>query len=114
MATAEPALDCLTCGACCAPRANWRVYVEVTERDRERLPARYALRVVNGELATQRRRNGVRCVALRGTLGESVRCDMHEQRPDACRTFQVGSQHCLDARKEVLGLTVSPGDRAQS
>jgi Fe-S-cluster containining protein len=96
-------LDCLRCGACCAPRANWRVYVEVTDEDFSRLPPKYALRVVDGELQTARRRNGVRCVALKGTLGESVCCDMHEARPNACRAFAVGSQNCLDARREVLG-----------
>lgn len=100
----QPAeVDCLTCGACCAPRERWRVYVEINDRDLARMPPKYGLRVVAGELATVRRRNGVRCVALRGTLGEAVHCDMHERRPDACRAFEAGSEPCLEARREVLG-----------
>jgi Fe-S-cluster containining protein len=79
------------------------VYVEVTEQDLERLPAKYALKVVDGELATVRRKQGVRCVALKGVLGETVYCDMHEQRPSACRAFEAGSGPCLDARKQILG-----------
>jgi hypothetical protein len=100
-------LDCLRCGACCAPRARFRTYVEVTDSDLLRLPPRYALRVFDGELATARRKNGVRCVALTGTLGQQVRCDMHEQRPSACRAFEVGSEPCLEARKEILGWSAA-------
>lgn len=102
MAT-EP-LDCLSCGACCAPSENWRTYVEVTKVEHARLPGKYALCVIDGELRTHRRKGGVRCVALKGTLGESVRCDVHSLRPSACRKFRVGSPGCLQAREEVLGL----------
>jgi Fe-S-cluster containining protein len=95
--------DCLSCGACCAPRANWRVYVAVDDAERQRLPEKYALRVLNGELRTHPRRDGVRCVALVGTLGISVRCDIHPVRPAVCRAFAAGGRECREARAEVLG-----------
>ena len=100
--------DCLTCGACCAPRERLPEYVEVSESDIARLPERYRLRVVDGALATVRRRGGVRCVALEGDLGLAVRCRIHPERPDACRRFERGSAECHSARSEVLDRPLRP------
>ncbi len=95
--------DCLTCGACCAPPTDWRAYVEVTGLDAMRLSRQYRARVVDGELATVPRDGGIRCVALRGTLGRRVSCRIHARRPDACRRFERGSPECHEARRDVLG-----------
>lgn len=98
-------LDCRTCGACCAPREpSWPRYVEVTGLDLMRLPARWQAHVANGELATVPDGTGVRCVALRGTIGRRVLCRVHPRRPDACRRFERGSPGCHEARLEVLGI----------
>lgn len=122
-------LECTRCGACCAPRETWTTYVHVTVEERQRLPRRFALRVIEDELATLpdfeastsdlhntphpqtrgsdtpfRRGPGVRCVALRGELGRDVGCEIHADRPAVCRRFRVGSRACLEARAEVLGL----------
>jgi Fe-S-cluster containining protein len=109
MSPAAP--DCLTCGACCAPREPWPAYVEVTRLDRERFSTRYRARVIDGELATVPDVGGVRCVALRGAVGGRVACRIHPRRPDACRRFERGSPECHEAREEVLGVT--PPGRAR-
>lgn len=122
-------LEFTRCGACCAPRESWATYVHVTLEERQRLPRRFALRVIDDELATVadlgetaadslnaphpqigephppfRRRAGVRCIALKGELGRDVGCEIHADRPEVCRRFRVGSRACLAARAEVLGL----------
>ncbi len=96
-------LDCLTCGACCTPAEDWPTYVYVSPNDLERFSPRYRLRVVAEELVTVPRPGGIRCVALRGTVGVRVSCRIHPRRPDACRDFSRGSPWCLDARREILG-----------
>lgn len=90
--------DCLSCGACCAPPKRWKSFVEVTSSDADRLPTQFRLKVIKGELATRSRPGGCRCIALTGTIGQSVRCAIHEQRPDTCRRFVRGSGACLKAR----------------
>jgi hypothetical protein len=46
-----------------------------------------------------------RCVALRGTIGQSVSCTIYEFRPSACREFAPlaavgrGDEACNDARR---------------
>lgn len=42
-----------------------------------------------------------RCVALRGEVGVSVACSVYNDRPDACRKFEVGSELCNEARRKV-------------
>lgn len=68
------------------------------------LPERFRLQVVDGELATRDRPGGVRCVALSGELGVSVRCDVHAVRPSVCQRFVAGSRPCHDARADVLRI----------
>lgn len=41
---------------------------------------------------------GPRCVALAGTVGESVCCTIYEQRPGACRNVLPGDEKCERAR----------------
>jgi Fe-S-cluster containining protein len=56
-----------------------------------------------------------RCVALEGSVGESVRCTIYEQRPSPCRDFAPeadagrGDARCGDARRlqGLLPLTGS-------
>ncbi len=101
-------LDCLRCGACCAPAEDWPAYVEVTRIDAMRLPAEMQGQVQDGELMTVRRPGGIRCVALEGELGVCVSCRIHPLRPDACRRFEQGSDECHAARLEILGIVAEP------
>lgn len=41
----------------------------------------------------------MRCCALRGKT--KFKCTIYENRPAACRDFEVGSEECLAARKEM-------------
>ena len=41
-----------------------------------------------------------RCAALRGALGQRVRCAIYHLRPKACRTVQPGDGDCVRARNE--------------
>jgi hypothetical protein len=95
-------LDCLACGACC--RGS---YVVVGERDFERYreggrpelasedfirrgeDGRLVLRLVNEQ-----------CPQLQPDNA----CTIYDLRPESCRAFLMGSEACLAAREETLGL----------
>lgn len=110
----EPAVDCLTCGACCREAYH---AVAVTPRDpvRKRAPAYVVDRGTEHEGDRYEvRRAGDRCAALAG--GERVdtadgprrapyHCVIYDDRPRTCRLFAAGSGHCLTARRRV-GLTL--------
>ena len=108
-ATREITLDCLECGACC-----YSNQVELDEQDVERFH-----RGGRPELASMpyaRRKNGklvLRLAADRGCLqlGVDNRCSIYAMRPEMCRSFPVGSECCLSARAEDLGIYdgASPG-----
>ena len=110
----EPALDCLTCGACCREAYH---AVAVTPRDpvRRRAPDYVVDRgpACEGD-RYEVRRSGDRCAALAG--GEEVAtadgprrapflCVIYDDRPRTCRYFTLGSGHCLTARRRV-GLSL--------
>ncbi len=78
-------LDCRECGACC--RNN---DVVLTKRDHQRMGKRIVLRLLkNGDCSE---------------LGAGNTCRIYDKRPDACRYFPVGSECCLFAREEELGI----------
>jgi Fe-S-cluster containining protein len=97
--------DCVKCGACCVKHFNIPVLANEVNLIDERLkkylivspvqPGGYSLRQV-GESR--------KCIALEGTLGESVNCSVYEFRPPVCRRFQPGSDLCKKARLEVLNI----------
>jgi len=91
-------LDCRACAACC--REAYQV-VELDERDP--FVARHAALVerVDGRLVL-RRADG-RCPPLEGD--GPYRCALYEDRPETCREFERGGEHCLTARRRV-GLSV--------
>lgn len=81
---------CQDCGACCAcfrvsfywseadPDLGGTVPVEMTQKLD---PFRSCMRGTD--------QPNPRCVALEGTIGESVNCTIYEQRPSPCREFGV-------------------------
>jgi Fe-S-cluster containining protein len=89
---------CTTCGACCAA---YRVQFSVYELDEAGGTVPVSLtEPVNG--ATSRMRGTgevpIRCVALTGSVGESVGCSIYLQRPAPCRELTEGSYACDKAR----------------
>lgn len=89
---------CQSCGACCAA---YRVQFSVYELDDAggTVPAAMT-EPVNG--ATSRMRGTgevpIRCVALTGTVGQSVGCSIYLQRAAPCRELIEGSYACNKAR----------------
>ena len=81
-------MPCQQCGACCA---TFRVTFHRSERNDE--PAGFVPAGMAGEeTASLCRMEGTdryppRCVALRGQIGEAVRCVIYEYRPSPCRDF---------------------------
>ncbi len=101
----EVALDCQTCGACCREAYH---SVEVARRDPvvKKQPSYIVDRVTYLEVL----REGDRCAALGGGApdGESTTayaCAIYDDRPQTCRDFTLGSNHCLTARRRV-GLSL--------
>ncbi|WP_441291940.1 YkgJ family cysteine cluster protein [Sorangium sp. KYC3313] len=99
----EVALDCLSCGACCHD-AN--VLLDEVDLARFRGAGRgdltgraYVRRARDGKITLRFAASG-RCQHL----CEDLRCAIYEIRPDNCRAFVVGSEACLSAREETLGL----------
>jgi len=101
----EPALDCQECGACC--RA---AYHSVTVSRRDPAVVAHPDLVVDRGDYLEIRREGDRCAALadgswNGDRFAPYRCTIYDQRPEPCREFARGGEHCLTARRRV-GLSV--------
>lgn len=96
-------LDCLDCAACCH-ESN----VVLGEADLERFRAggrpdllgrAYLKRARDGRITLRFAASG-RCQHL----GLDRKCQVYTIRPDNCRAFVVGSEACLAAREDTLGL----------
>ena len=100
--TRELELDCLDCGACCKDNR-----VELDDADVARFE-----RAGRGELARPpyaKREDGSVILVLRKDrrckhLAEDNKCGIYAIRPDACSTFPAGSECCLSAREEEMGI----------
>lgn len=95
---------CLACGACCAALRVSFHHAELASQGGA---------VPDGMTAADGPRScrmlgtdqaPPRCVALRGSVGETVRCSIYAERPGPCRDFQphglygVPNPGCNDAR----------------
>jgi hypothetical protein len=109
--TRDIELDCLACAACCKDNC-----VELDDADIARFEG-----AGRGDLAKPpyaRRENGSIVLVLRRDrrckqLADDNRCGIYEIRPSACSTFPRGSECCLSAREEELGIVdgaASPHD----
>jgi hypothetical protein len=102
-ATRTIRLDCLECAACCheanvvldeADFERWR------EADRRDLLGRaYIKRARDGKVTLRFAASG-KCQHL----GRDKKCRIYPIRPDNCGAFVVGSEACLAAREDTLGL----------
>jgi Fe-S-cluster containining protein len=107
-ATTALELDCRSCGACCGPDRDVATYVDVWSKDIARLSPRWRRENVyandegtQGSIRTKYDPAGKTvCVALRGTVGAQVSCEIYERRPDVCSSFRAGGRECLVARRE--------------
>lgn len=99
-------MACQACGACCG---TFRVAFHESELDDQPggfVPAGLTETIAHGAVCM--RGTGaapVRCVALRGTIGEAVACAIYDMRPSPCRDFAPlaavgrGDEACNDARR---------------
>lgn len=81
---------CLSCGACCA---HFRVsfhWLETNVAPDGLTPVEFTV-PVTGHRVAMRGTEGrsPRCIALDGTIGDSVSCSIYEQRASPCRSFQA-------------------------
>lgn len=100
---------CLTCGACCA---KYRVLFHWSERldDSLRVPSDLTVRIsphLDAMKGTEL--PDPRCVALKGTIGESVACTIYDRRPSSCRVFAASFENGVredrcDAARVSKGL----------
>ncbi len=95
-------LDCLACAACCRDNC-----VQLEDVDIARFES-----AGRGDLTRPpyaRRDDGTLVLVLQRDrrckhLGGDNRCGIYEIRPDACSTFPPGSECCLSAREEEIGV----------
>ena len=96
-----PVPDCLTCGACCG--AMLCVSVSPTDETDAEHYWNITTNGERGEITVDRylRRSGetLACANLGGTIGESVACQIYEQRPQMCHVFEAGSDKCHAIRR---------------
>ena len=94
--------DCVRCGACCCNTPENRAegfidYVEIDARapllQRPELARRHVVYNEDGVPHLRVHPDG-RCLALRGRLGQQVRCTIYSDRPHACRKVEAGSALC--------------------
>lgn len=104
---------CMTCGACCA---YFRVWFQSFEKNPEsfNVPENLTIKLQNNASAMKgTNKKDPRCIALIGTIGESVACSIYEHRPSCCRNFVASFENgrvnvrCDEARisKGLLPLT---------
>lgn len=100
-------MDCQTCGACCAaPSPSEGPFVlPISKAEARQLPTRMVARIAPLEVgkrvfthSLRRHPELNRCNALKGIVGLDCRCEVYPQRPEICRVFPAGSEHCLAAR----------------
>lgn len=112
----EAPVDCHACGACCR-----EAYHSVTVSVRDPVVWRQPDLIMRQGHRFEIRRDGDRCAALiveQGpapaqaaaaagasaaplATGRRFACSIYADRPLACRDFEAGGRHCLDARRRV-------------
>ena len=95
--------DCLSCGACCTSSSDG--FVDVRPADLLRMTPRTRSRFVVGERAPSLRMARGACAALRVKRNHHF-CQIYTERPEACRSVEVGGRECENARRRRgLGRT---------
>ena len=108
--TRKVAYDCTKCAACCKDNE-----VILQDGDRERFEGGGRHDLLKTPFAKKRPDGKVVLTLLAGGrchhLADDNRCGIYELRPRACSEFPMGSECCLYAREEELGVYdgVAPG-----
>jgi len=86
------AVDCVSCGACCAYSESWPAFIgdgdgvgipdDLIDFEHERMQC-----------------YGNRCAALVGEVGSRAQCSVYANRPLVCREFQSESEDCTMVRR---------------
>jgi len=108
---------CLRCGACCA---SFRVafhWSEAQPVNPDGVPEALVESLRHHEVAL-RTDATLRCVALRGKVGEAASCSIYAQRPSPCRTLRASWEdgtpepQCDRAREKhgLAALTLADWD----
>lgn len=101
--TRRVAFDCIACAACCRDNevilleGDHRRFLEGGRGDLLKKP--FSRRGADGRLVLTLLPNG-RC----RHLARDNKCKIYAIRPDACSEFPMGSECCLYAREDMLGL----------
>ncbi len=90
---ATEALDCQSCGACCAFSRDWPRFTLESDADLDLIPEKFVNPALSGM-----RCEGDRCSALVGEIGKSTACGIYGLRPDVCRACLPGDDACRMAR----------------
>ncbi len=96
----ESPVDCLTCGACCR-----EAYHVVSVAVRDPVVWKHPELIVRNGHRFSVLRQADHCAALTVIPDDSgsrrFACQIYEDRPQTCRDFAQGGQHCLVARRRV-------------
>lgn len=94
--------DCRTCGLCCSALYS----VQLTRSDPTSEEHFWDITIEgqnDKEIVVDRvlRRNSQtgRCLSLSGEIGKDVKCEIYEQRPQACRSLEADSDACHSLRR---------------
>ena len=81
---------CITCGACCAYYRISFYWSEACPEAGGSIPAELTEKVNTHFVAMKKTSDGQRrCVALQGTIGENVSCNIYSDRSSTCREFNI-------------------------
>ena len=85
--------DCMKCGACCSA-------FEVRFLGPHSVNEKYYIKI-NPTVSELKKDSNMRCCALEGDVGKSVKCSIYEDRPSVCSNFENGGERCIALRKRL-------------
>lgn len=85
---------CITCGACCAYYRISFYWSEACNEAGGTVPAELTEKVNSHFVAMKKIGDSPsRCVALQGTIGANVSCNIYPDRSSTCREFAIAWEH---------------------
>jgi Fe-S-cluster containining protein len=92
--------ECDKCGACCR---TFPVLVSIGDVTREPRIAEYSLRLPEWQRTEEweYQLHPLPFLEACPFLSEASMCKAYQTRPDPCRRFQAGTEHCNEARRRV-------------
>mgnify|MGYP001609397901 CR=1 FL=1 len=99
----QSGFNCMACGGCCYGNG---MYLPLSRDDLKRLPEDVKTFKAEGHLWMEM--NEGKCPFLEVSM-QSFTCSIYENRPDACRKFEIGGMPCLFKAKPGSGVRKTPG-----